>query len=319
MKLQKEAVLSYDNFKSLSYDIIELAKEILPDKVIYINFLNDNVQVTMRVSKHDTDVNVFEGETIPVEEAVCNNIDYKSGKPLIFEDIKENKFNEKINQTIKNGNLGSYLGIPIVYRNGQRFGALCAAHHDKSAFDQNDIELLGKIANLFSYYLELERQALIDSLTGLGNTRLLSSKKAEITENGGLVIMLDLDNFKQVNDTLGHHVGDLVLKEMGEKISQFADEFNSVDCFRLGGDEFFIYIKENMSENKTIEALNKLINTLKEWTTNIENIGLSSSAGAYQFDNNHDNNFTSIYKKVDSLLYQAKDQGKGTFVFEKSL
>jgi len=74
-----------------------------------------------------------------------------------------------------------------------------------------------------------------------------------------------------------------------------------------------------MSENKTIEALNKLINTLKEWTTNIENIGLSSSAGAYQFDNNHDNNFTSIYKKVDSLLYQAKDQGKGTFVFEKSL
>lgn len=84
MSISKDTILSYYNFESLSNDIIELAKEILPDKVIYINFLNDKVQVTMKVSKHDTNVNVEEGETIPVEDAVCNNIDFENGNPLIL-------------------------------------------------------------------------------------------------------------------------------------------------------------------------------------------------------------------------------------------
>lgn len=84
--------MSYKNFELLSNDIISLAKEIMPDKVIYINFLNDEVQVTMKVSRHDTKVNVFEGDEIPVENAVCNNIDYENEKPLILEDIKIRDF-----------------------------------------------------------------------------------------------------------------------------------------------------------------------------------------------------------------------------------
>ncbi|NLK12364.1 MAG: GAF domain-containing protein [Candidatus Phytoplasma sp.] len=56
---------------------------------------------------------------------------------------------ENVNKTIENSNIGSYLGIQIVFKNGQRFGALCAAHHDSSKFDEGDIKLLEKIANLF--------------------------------------------------------------------------------------------------------------------------------------------------------------------------
>ncbi|MCU0105349.1 GAF domain-containing protein [Acholeplasma vituli] len=165
MKINKQTILSYHNFNALSNDVIELAKEIMPDKVIYINFLNEAVQVTMRVSKHNTNVNVKEGITIPIEDAICNQINYPSGKPLILENIRENSFNEKVNKTIEDCNIGSYLGIPISFKNGVRFGTLCAAHHDRSHFEDKDVALLTNIAKLFSYYLDLEHIAYKDAHT----------------------------------------------------------------------------------------------------------------------------------------------------------
>ena len=171
MKINKQTILSYHNFNALSNDVIELAKEIMPDKVIYINFLNEAVQVTMRVSKHNTNVNVKEGITIPIEDAICNQINYPSGKPLILENIRENSFNEKVNKTIEDCNIGSYLVITISFKNGVRFGTLCAAHHDRSHFEDKDVALLTNIAKLFSYYLDLEHIAYKDAHT----LKLLSS------------------------------------------------------------------------------------------------------------------------------------------------
>lgn len=263
MYLNKQTVMSYENFNSLSNDIIELAKEILPDKIIYINFLNNNVQVTMKVSDHETEVKVFEGETIPVDEALYNQIDYENGKPLILNDAKLNNFDMKVNETIKKGNLGSYVGIPILYKEGTRFGALCAAHHDKSDFNEKDIELLQKIAKLFSYYLELEHIAYRDLLTELENTKFLLLYHDEILANGGLALMLDLDRFKLVNDTFGHHVGDLVLKEAGRKLRGCGEQFSECYTIRLGGDEFFIYIKDNLEEERIFKFLNGLLKTLE--------------------------------------------------------
>ena len=60
--------------------------------------------------------------------------------------------------------------------------------------------------------------------------------------------MLDLDNFKLVNDNLGHHVGDLVLKELGQKLKNFTKQFDDAINVRLGGDEFFLYIEDNLGE-----------------------------------------------------------------------
>lgn len=316
MSISKDTILSYYNFESLSSDIIELAKEIMPDKVIYINFLNNKVQVTMKVSKHDTNVNIKEGETIPVENAVCNNIDYENGKPLVLEDISNNNLDDKVNETIKNANLGSYLGIPIVFKNGERFGALCAAHHDKTTFDKNDINLLQKISNLFTYYLELERQAYVDSLTGLENTRFLLLNQGDIIKSGGLAIMLDLDNFKLVNDNLGHHVGDLVLKELGQKLKYFTKQFDDFVNVRLGGDEFFIYLKDNISKEGIETILKVLSKDLTKWNTNIGEISLTSSIGAHMFGGKQYDDFKDLYEKTDSLLYKAKNKRKNTFVLK---
>lgn len=316
MRLNKETILTYTNFNALTNDIINLAREIMPDKVIYINFLNDEVQVTMRVSKHDTEVTVGEGITIPVEEAVCNQINYETGEPLVIEDISNNNFNEKVNQTIKDGNLGSYLGIPILFQNGTRFGALCAAHHDKSEFDPKDVALLQNIAKLFAYYLELENMAYKDALTGLHNKGFLHTLEERIMNNGGLLIMLDLDNFKEVNDTFGHDVGDDVLREVASKVNNFIGSFKDAYGIRLGGDEFIIYIKDKLEDDYINTKLVSLVETLRAWETPIGDVVLSSSVGALIYNPKQKISFDVLLKRVDELLYIAKRSGKDMFVFE---
>lgn len=318
MKMNKQTILSYHNFNALSNDVIELAKEIMPDKVIYINFLNESVQVTMRVSKNNTNVNVKEGVTIPVEDAICNQIDYPSGKPLILENIRENNFNENVNKTIKDCNIGSYLGIPISFKNGVRFGTLCAAHHDRGHFEAKDVTLLNNIAKLFSYYLELEHIAYKDALTGLYNGQFLLNRQNDIINYGGLTIMVDLDRFKDINDLFGHQTGDEVLIEVGKKLSNFTYDFKEAYAFRLGGDEFLVYINEALSNEQVHGLLEAMLQSLRKWSTNIGDVPLSSSIGAIRVNPKAYSDFSELLSKVDTLLYRAKHLGKNTFVLDEA-
>ncbi len=314
MNIDKQTILEFKNFEKLSQNVIDLAKEIMPDKIIYINFLNDNVQVTMRVSRHDTKVNLIEGVTIPVSHAICNLIDYESGKPLIFDDIKTVNFNPLVQKTIDDLNIGSYVGIPISFKDGMRFGTLCAAHHDRKSFSDKEVGLLSKIADLFSYYLELEHIAFKDALTGLLNINFLNNHHERIIQGGGLALLLDLDGFKKVNDSLGHLRGDAVLKEVGQTILKFLNDFQDGYAFRIGGDEFFILIKDELNIHLVNEFLNKLILSLNHYETNIEQTQVTVSCGAYYYKNQEHIQFNDLLGKIDNLMYEAKKQGKNKFV-----
>lgn len=312
--MNEKTILSYQNFENLSQVVLDLAKSIMPDKVIYINFLNNDVQITMKVSKHDTKVKVGEGVTIPVDEAICNRIDYKKGIPLVLEDIKHNDFDDKVNQTIKDLNIGAYLGIPISYKDGQRFGTLCAAHHDQRKFDTKDIVLLQNVAKLFSYYLDLEDVAFKDNLTGLYNKHFLG--KQDFVSSYGIMIMLDLDGFKQVNDQLGHQAGDDILKEVGQKLmSQIRPFKNSFAC-RLGGDEFLIYMKTSLQEKELKHLLENILESLNHYQTELNDVKLSASIGAYVYKYSDHHTLKGLLKITDDLLYQAKKTGKNKYIIQ---
>ena len=314
MKLNEKNILAYNNFHVLSDGVLKLAKEIMPDKIIYINFLNDELQVTMKVSKHDTLVKLNEGETIPVEEAICNHISYADKKPLVINDFDTVDFGSKVSKTIKNTNMKSYLGIPITFKNGERFGALCCAHHDKSDFDSRDIELLEKLAELFSYYLELEQMAFKDNLTDLYNTHFLKKIEEKILSMGGLSIMIDLDHFKDINDLYGHHQGNHVLKEIGLIVNEFSESFKEAYGVRLGGDEFFIYINDIKTNSQAKEALSLLINNLNITLKIDVELTVSASVGAYLYEPNQVNSLDELLKVTYQQLYQTKKTGKNRYV-----
>lgn len=129
-----------------------------------------------------------------------------------------------------------------------------AANGDKLVLRTDVTEILEQQATLESYAEKLEKanqdishQALHDELTGLGNRRFLSLRFDELAEdrrrNGGelAALHIDLDRFKQINDTMGHAAGDFVLQAVAERLRENVREEDVLA--RIGGDEFFILIR----------------------------------------------------------------------------
>lgn len=311
--LMTNEVITYQNFEMLMKDILDLASQIMPEKTIYINSLNDFTQVTLKVSSNDNQIHLQEGTTIPVEQAICNRIDYTKGAPLIYEDIRREIELDTVKSTIDALNIGAYLGIPITLKNGSRFGTLCAASSKANQFDPKSVELLQKLAKMFSYYLELEYLAYRDSLTGILNRQHLYRFFDDAPYEYGALLMVDLDNFKQINDTFGHDKGNQILQEFSKKLEDFTKLTKYGYPTRLGGDEFVVVLPlcDNLIE---VEHKSKvLLESLKTWDTPIGDVKLTASIGGILYKKGPHTNIRVLLKEADFVLYEAKNLGKNTY------
>jgi diguanylate cyclase (GGDEF)-like protein/PAS domain S-box-containing protein len=167
---------------------------------------------------------------------------------------------------------------------------------------------------------QLERQALYDSLTQLPNRVLLRDRLEQAMQRGGslALLLLDLDRFKEVNDTLGHQAGDVLLQEVAARI------LNALPCdataARLGGDEFAILCEAASCEVEALAIADRVIAALRvpvvvagrEVTVGLSiGVALGTSGAASAAD---------LLRQADLALYRAKGAGRGTCaVFEPSL
>ena len=129
----------------------------------------------------------------------------------------------------------------------------------------------------------------------------------------GMMFVLDIDNFKKINDTMGHAFGDEVLKTLGRTISSL---FRVTDIIgRTGGDEFTIFLKFLKSDENTLKEARKLVQFFKDFTAG-EYVKYSATAsiGAAVFPENG-SDFDSLYKAADKALYKAKQRGKNQLAF----
>ena len=165
---------------------------------------------------------------------------------------------------------------------------------------------------------ELQHIANHDSLTGLPNRLLFldrleqSIKQSKRNHTSVSVLFLDLDRFKEVNDTYGHDVGDRLLQKVSEKLSSVIREGDTVS--RLGGDEFTIIIND-LHENDIINITQKII-TLMQEKIFIEDISVYTtfSIGISNFPQDGETP-AILLRNADTAMYKAKESGKNQYQF----
>ncbi|MCS3903610.1 diguanylate cyclase (GGDEF)-like protein/PAS domain S-box-containing protein [Methylohalomonas lacus] len=200
-------------------------------------------------------------------------------------------------------------GQPIITKNGEQLGAVAVMH------DISDRKAAERAIEHLAYY---------DSLTQLPNRHFLHERlksalrNNEISGRQGALLFIDLDNFKTLNDTLGHDLGDLLLQHVARRI---------VDCLRqddivarIGGDEFVILLEDitdspGLIEKNVTSIANKIINA---FTPAFELKGYeyysTPSIGITLFDGRHES-VDDLLKRADIAMYQAKAAGRNTIRF----
>ncbi|MDR3685889.1 MAG: diguanylate cyclase [Coriobacteriia bacterium] len=166
---------------------------------------------------------------------------------------------------------------------------------------------------------EMRRLALFDPLTGLANRRLLGDRLEQAliagtrTSRHGALLMVDLDEFKRVNDTCGHHVGDLVLREVGTRISSLVREGDTVA--RIGGDEFVVILTDlDRDAERAIRQAEKIAHKMRKrlrapYADDPSGMSNTASIGVALFWGK-DVSAADLTRCADVAMYQAKTSGR---------
>ncbi len=158
-----------------------------------------------------------------------------------------------------------------------------------------------------------------DVLTGLPNRLLLADRldkaiaQADRAGTKLALLFLDLDNFKSINDSLGHSIGDALLQAVAARLSHCVRETDSIG--RQGGDEFLMFLTGLSVADATAAILQKIIDTLQT-TFDIEGNEITTSVSigvAIYPEDGRD--FDTLRKKADTAMYRAKDAGRNTYAF----
>lgn len=164
---------------------------------------------------------------------------------------------------------------------------------------------------------ELENKADTDLLTGLNNKlateRKIKDYMAQNPNKQCMMFMIDIDNFKKINDTMGHAFGDEVLRSLGTQIGAI---FRASDIIgRVGGDEFMVFLKDLANEEAILKEAKKMEVFFKNFQAGeYVKYKATASIGVAVFPQ-EGNDFETLYKAADQGVYKAKKRGKNQLAF----
>lgn len=194
---------------------------------------------------------------------------------------------------------------------------------------EEDIALLRIMAEIIGNAIarrqsesRITHMAYHDTLTNLPNRNLFHDRLkvaiAHAKRNGGMVavMILDLDHFKTINDSRGHHIGDLLLKAVAERLTRCVREGDTIA--RTGGDEFTIILPDLVHALNTIIVASKIIDALNQpFRLEGHEIHTTTSIGISLYPLDADDK-EDLVKKADIAMYLSKARGKNTYRFYKS-
>ncbi len=250
----------------------------------------------------------------------------------------------EVTEYLKGEEIGNYFIEPDDVENYRETLELCLAepcsrivdvrYHDKgeqsewyraylsSIADEEGkvIRIIGRLMSVQKDKLANEmirRRAEIDALTNVYNHKAFEEKCEKELEKGkenAIFLMMDVDDFKMINDTQGHNVGDLVLSQTGAILNEAVSGHGFAG--RLGGDEFAAFVWDLGSIDEMRAFVSQLRDNLK---TIIFDMEYSASIGVGVLDSDAPLTFKDMYFKADQAVYAAKHHGKNQIVFYEDI
>ncbi|WP_017729066.1 putative bifunctional diguanylate cyclase/phosphodiesterase [Halalkalibacterium ligniniphilum] len=290
-------------FRNVAHDILTLLYETLEAKKIYISERDGSV-FHFLYGIHQSNLIEYSSTAELVEN---KNLDR-----LLAWDGRE-ELEERSLEIINNGQ--RHVCKPLYGTGKELFGTLTVEFAGDKPLHSSHSLLLMTMAKFLNYTLELRALTIRDTLTGLYNRYFLESylhKMKNLLQTGYSLIYFDLDDFKYINDSLGHSMGDKLLKQVSADLKEvFSDYF----VCRMGGDEFLIFLPW-VTEQEVIE---KNLGRLKEifktpYVINGYEIFLKASVGIASCPSDGET-LEEMIRNADTAMYVAKKQGKSQAVY----
>jgi diguanylate cyclase (GGDEF)-like protein/PAS domain S-box-containing protein len=267
---------------------------------------------------------------LPIGDGIgcCGTAAFR-GERVIAENIYVHPFWAPFAEALelaRQGGLVSCWSEPIRAGNGKILGTFAIYQRQSSVPDEHDIHLIQQAANLASIAIEHKRtedtiwhQANYDSVTHLPNRRLFHDRleqemqKTQRKKQMLALLFIDLDRFKEVNDTLGHDVGDRLLVEAAQRISACVRDSDTVA--RIGGDEFTVILSELEDAHRVEHIAEHIVETLATpFQLGEESIYISASLGITLYPGDAEG-VEGLIKNADQAMYVAKNNGRNGFSY----
>lgn len=243
-----------------------------------------------------------------------------SGNPVMVRDVGTSSGHPMFISHLHPDSPLSGLEVAIPTSDGT-YGILAAYRRDGRDFNREDSNFLKSIAMALGTAIgrqrveeRLSHVAQFDAITGLPNRMLFHDRlvqamaRARRRKSALALIFLDLDGFKEINDTLGHKAGDRLLRAVGARLKHSLREGDTVA--RLGGDEFTVILEDLHDRDEATSVAFKVLGTLaKPLTLDKQEFAVTASAGLTVYPEDS-RNIETLLKNADTAMYYAKDKGK---------
>lgn len=319
-----EKVANAESLTTVLHDIVYAIEAEYTEQICCILLLEDSkLKKGAAPSLPDFYNDAIDGVTIGEGVGSCGNT-AATNEPTIVEDISTHPYWSSWKELAALAGVAACWSQPIQGANGEVIGTFAIYHRDKSRPSVEEEVLIRQFAHIASIAIERElanrliwKQANVDSLTGLPNRNLMldhlqmAIKTAERENKKVAVIFLDLDNFKDINDTLGHDHGDKLLVECATRIQRCLRADDTVS--RLGGDEFVIILNGIQGLSSIESVVQKLRDEIvKPYTLDFVRAHTSASMGVTLYPDDA-TDAKELLKNADQAMYGAKAQGKNSY------
>ena len=219
----------------------------------------------------------------------------------------------------------NWLGVPLKLLNGKTIGMICVQNYDYDyLFKEEDKKILQYVSDQIAMAIKrkvddikIHKQAHYDDLTGLTNKALFYDRLEHAIHSANrkdeliAVLFIDLDNFKYVNDSMGHDVGDKLLKIVANKLSESVRKGDTVS--RWGGDEFTILTPNVKRISGIFKLCERILNeNFKNIVIEGQELRITGSIGIALYPQDGDT-ADILIKNADAAMYKSKELGKSQF------